>query len=111
MSFLPSNGTFVEEFADLKQKVKLSPIPEVILRCIGGFLSKNIGVLFSKIFIQHPDGTFEPRQRIKVDSVEFRPGVRFSRGVTFSGVDFTQFIGHDLEVEIENDVLVIKGIY
>ena len=68
-------------------------------------------VPFNTIFIQHSDGSLEPRQRIRVGGVEFGPGVRFSRGVAFGGVDFTQFIGHDLEVETENDVLIIKGIY
>ncbi len=68
-------------------------------------------VPFNTIFIQHPDGTLEPRQRIRVGGVEFGPGVRFSRGVALGGIDFTQFIGRDLEVETENEVLVIKGIY
>lgn len=68
-------------------------------------------VPFNTIFIQHPDDTLEPIQRIRVGGVEFGPGVRFSRGVAFGGVDFTQFIGHDLEIETENEILVIKGIY
>ena len=66
---------------------------------------------FDNVFIQHPDGTLEPRQRIRVGGVEFGPGVRFSRGVAFGGVDFTQFIGRDLEVETDGEVLIIKGIY
>jgi len=70
-------------------------------------------VNFDSIFIRHPDGSLEPRQRIRVGGVTFGPGVRFTRGVAFAGIDFTQFIGHDLEVETdtENDILVIKGIY
>jgi len=39
------------------------------------------------------------------------PGVTFSKGVAFGGVDFTQFVGHDLEVETDGPILVIKGIY
>jgi hypothetical protein len=70
-------------------------------------------VTFDSIFIQHPDGSLEPRQRIRVGGVTFGPGVRFTRGVAFAGIDFTQFIGHDLEVETDtqNDILVITGIY
>jgi len=66
---------------------------------------------FNTIFIQHPDGTLEPRQRISVGGVDFGPGVRFSRGVAFAGIDFTLFVGHDIEADEENNVLVIKGIY
>lgn len=66
---------------------------------------------FNTVFIQYSDGTLEPRQRIRVGGVGFGPGIRFSRGVAFAGIDFTLFIGHDLEVDSENGVLVIKGIY
>lgn len=68
-------------------------------------------VSFNTVFIQHPDGTLEPRQRIRVGGVEFGPGIRFSRGVAFGGIDFGQFVDRDLEVETENEVLVIRGIY
>lgn len=68
-------------------------------------------ITFDSIFTQHPDGTLEPRQRIRVGGVEFGPGVRFSRGAAFGGIDFTNFIGRDFEVETDNGVLVIKGIY
>jgi len=68
-------------------------------------------VNFNSIFTQHPDGSLEPQQRIRVGGVEFSPGVRFTRGVAFSGVDFTQFIGRDFEVETDGDVIIIKGIY
>ncbi|KKU12796.1 MAG: hypothetical protein UX98_C0004G0005 [Parcubacteria group bacterium GW2011_GWA2_47_26] len=67
---------------------------------------------FNAIFAQHlDDNTLEPKQRIRVGGVEFGPGVKFSHGVAFGGVDFSQFIGRDLEVETHGDILVIKGIY
>lgn len=68
-------------------------------------------VPFNTVFTQHQNGELEPRLRVRVGGVEFGPGVRFSRGVAFGGVDFTQFIGRDLEVETDSDVLVITGIY
>ncbi|MDP2864179.1 MAG: hypothetical protein Q8N73_00765 [bacterium] len=68
-------------------------------------------ISFDNVFIQHPNRTLEPRQRIRVGGVEFGPGVIFSRGVAFGGIDFFQFIGHDLEVETDGEVLIIKGIY
>lgn len=66
---------------------------------------------FNNVFIQHPDGTLEPQQRIRVGGVEFGPGVKFSKGVAFGGIDFAQFIGHDLDVETDGEILIIKGIY
>ena len=68
-------------------------------------------VPFDTVFIQHPDGSLEPRQRIRVGGVTFGPGVKFSRGVAFGGIDFVQFIGHELEIETDGDIAVIKGIY
>ena len=68
-------------------------------------------VNFDTIFIKLPEGRIEPRQRIRVGGVTFGPGVSFSKGVILGGVDFTQFIDRDFEVETDKDVLVIKGIY
>ncbi len=66
---------------------------------------------FNSIFEEKPGGTLTPRQRIRVGGVELSPGVVFRGGVAFGGIDFTQFIGRDLEVETDGPVLVIKGIY
>ena len=66
---------------------------------------------FNQIFTKHEDGSLEPKQRIKVGGVVFGPGVRFSQGTSFAGIDFTLFVGRDFDVEIENGVLVIKGMY
>lgn len=68
-------------------------------------------VPFNTVFLQNTDGSLEPRQRIRVGGVELDPGAKFSHGVTFGGIDFTQFIGHHLEVETDGEVLVVKGIY
>jgi hypothetical protein len=66
---------------------------------------------FDTIFTTHNNGSIEPRQRIRVGGVTFGPGVQFTPGVSFSGVDFTQFRGRDFEVETDQDILVIKGVY
>jgi hypothetical protein len=40
------------------------------------------------------------------------PGVSFTPGVSFSGVDIAQYAGHDLDVEQRADgTMVIKGVY
>lgn len=68
-------------------------------------------VSFDSIFIIYPDGSLEPKQKIRIGGVDFGPGVRFSKGVSFAGVDFTLFIGKDFDVDYEGDVVVIKAIY
>lgn len=69
-------------------------------------------ISFNSVFRQSPDGSLEPTQRIRVGGVEFGPGVRFNRGVSFGGVDFTLFVGRDFEVETDvNGVLVLQAIY
>jgi len=68
-------------------------------------------VTFDSVFITHPDGSLEPRQPIRVGGVTLGPGVKFGRGVSFGGIDFSQFAGRDFEVETDNNVLVVKGIY
>lgn len=69
-------------------------------------------ISFDSVFVQHPeDGSLEPRQRIRVGGVEFGPGVRFTRGVAFAGVDFALLIGREIEAETDGPVLVIKGVY
>lgn len=68
-------------------------------------------IKFEQLFRQYPDGGIEPIRRIRVGGVEFGPGVRFSGGVSFSGIDLTRFIGKDFEVEDQNGVLFLKGVY
>lgn len=66
---------------------------------------------FDGIFSRNEDGSFSPRQTIRVGGVTLAPGVRFISGVAFAGIDFTQYIGRDFEVQIDNGVIVITGIY
>ncbi len=66
---------------------------------------------FESLFNTYPDGSVEPRQRTRVGGVTFGPGVRFGQGVNISGVDFTQFRNRDFEVDVDGEVIVIKGVY
>jgi len=66
---------------------------------------------FNSIFITNSDGSFEPRQRVRIGGVTIGPGARFGSGVTFAGLDLSQYQGRDFEVQIDNDIFVITGIY
>ncbi len=68
-------------------------------------------ITFESVFKKNLDGSFEPTQRIRVGGVEFGPGIRFTPGVSFVGIDFTQLVGKDFEVETDGSVMVLKGAY
>jgi hypothetical protein len=69
-------------------------------------------VTFDSIFIRHPDGSLEPKQRMRVGGVEFGPGVKF-KDTSFGGINFhdPQFFGHELEIKTDNDLIIVVGIY
>ena len=66
---------------------------------------------FYTVFTVHPDGSVEPRERIRIGGIEFGPGVHLWRGVVFSGIDLFDYVGHDLETKKSRGVTVITGIY
>lgn len=73
--------------------------------------SSTVRKNFYSIFRIHPDTSIEPLRRIRIGGVEFGPGVRFTKGVAFSGIDLTSYIGRDFEAEEQTGVLVLKGVY
>ena len=66
---------------------------------------------FYSIFRINPDGSIEPLHPIRISGVQMVPGVRFSKGVSFSGIDLSQFIGRDFAIRKEDDILIIEGIF
>ena len=70
-------------------------------------------VTFDSIFIRHQDGSLEPQQRIRVGGIEFGPGVKFTNGAAFGGINFfdPQIFNHDLEITTNENVVVINGIF
>lgn len=66
---------------------------------------------FYQIFKINLDGSIEPIRLVRIGGVQMGPGVRFGKGVSFSGIDLSQFIGRDFEVEDQSGVYVITGIF
>ncbi len=66
---------------------------------------------FNQIFIVHSDGSIEPRFPVRVGGVSFGPGVRFGKGVSFSGIDFSLFMGKEFQVRREGQIINILGVY
>ena len=50
--------------------------------------------------IEHPDGSYEPKQRITVTgpngNVTLNRGVRFKPGVRFMGIDITEILDQEV---------------
>jgi len=55
-------------------------------------------ISFYEVFHANPDGSFTPKVAIKIGGVMMGPGVSFTPGVSFSGVDIAQYAGNDLDV-------------
>ena len=68
-------------------------------------------VNFYQIFRINIDGSIEPLRLVKIGGVQMGPGVRFGKGVSFSGIDLSQYVGRDFAVEEQSGVLLIKGIF
>lgn len=68
-------------------------------------------VSFDSIFTINRDGSIEPKQVVRIGGVTLSPGVKFSKGVAFGGVDITQYAGHELEITTDNGIIVVTGIY
>lgn len=66
---------------------------------------------FYQIFRVNIDGSIEPLELINIGGVQMGQGVRFGKGVSFSGIDLTLYVGRDFLVEDRNGVLIIKGIF
>ncbi len=65
---------------------------------------------FDELF-NNSNGVVTPKVTVQINGVTMSPGVSFGGGVLFGGVDLTQYIGKDFDVELQSGVYVIKGIY
>ncbi len=66
---------------------------------------------FSELFTEYTDGSIEPKYRVRIGGVTIGPGMRFSGGVSFSGINIFLFKGKDFQIEKQGDIFVIKGVY
>ena len=66
---------------------------------------------FYQIFRINTNSSIEPIRTVRIGGMQFGPGVRFGGGVSFGGIDLSQHIGRDFQVEEQNGILIIIGIY
>lgn len=68
-------------------------------------------VRFSDLF-SIEGGAIAPKTAIHINGITMTPGISFGGGVSFGGLDLTQHIGQDVEVErMPDGVYDIKGFY
>ena len=68
-------------------------------------------VSFDQVFQTNIDGSVSPKMPVFVGGVTMTPGVSFTTGVSFGGLDIASLRGKDLEVDQSNGVTTIKGHY
>lgn len=67
---------------------------------------------FFEIFKENVDGSLTSMETIKIGGIMLGAGsVKFTKGVIFSGVNIFDYYGKDIEVEILNGIIEIKGFY
>ncbi len=66
---------------------------------------------FWNLFELNSNGSLTPRKTIRVGGITFGPGVSFSKGVLFSGIDFFKYSNNDIAAVEKDGILEIKGFY
>ena len=56
-------------------------------------------------------GMISPRVPVQIGGVAMGPGDAFGGGINIDGVDLIQLVGKDFDVEVQDEVHVIKGVY
>lgn len=65
---------------------------------------------FNKLF-SVANGIITPIVTIHINGITMTPGVSFGSGVIFGGIDLSKFLGKDFEVDLNNGVYIVKGVY
>ena len=65
---------------------------------------------FHQLFQQNPNGLMSPLVPVRVGGFTMGPGVSFGGGVGIGGVNLTQLVGQDFDVDVEDGVHVLKGV-
>ena len=66
---------------------------------------------FDELFRRNAEGMISPRLPVQIGGVTVGPGGASDEGASFGGVDLAQFLGKDLDVEIQDNIHVIKGTF
>jgi hypothetical protein len=67
-----------------------------------------INVHFDQLFTKNSDGSISPKVPLIIRGVGINPGVRFTKGVSFAGVDISTLEGKILQVDTSNGTNKLK---
>ncbi|MFC1756525.1 hypothetical protein ACFLY1_01065 [Patescibacteria group bacterium] len=60
------------------------------------------------VFTKHPDGTYEPSRKVKINKKTSGPGEFFSNEHLFGSINIVDLVGCEIEAVEEGNTLVIK---
>jgi hypothetical protein len=66
---------------------------------------------FYQLFRLIDPNTIEVLRRLKVGPVNFNAGDTIPKGRIVAGIDFFNYLGSEIDVEVEQGVWVVKRIY
>lgn len=66
---------------------------------------------YTEVFRVNSDGSVTPNSPVQFGGISMGPGVTFTRGTAFGGVDIASLQGHAIEADFVNGVYLIKGFY
>ncbi len=65
---------------------------------------------FNQLF-EIKNGMISPKFQVQINGTTMSPGVSFGNGVSFGGIDLSQYINMDFDIEIQNGVYIIIGVF
>ena len=68
-------------------------------------------VPFDQIFETNSNGSVTAKAPVRIGKSTLTPGVPFTEGVSFDGIDIVKNRGHDLEIEQEAEGFIITSVY
>jgi hypothetical protein len=57
------------------------------------------------------NGMVTPKVQIHINGVNMGPGASFGSDVAFGGVELAKLVGQYLDVDVQNGIHIINGIY
>ena len=90
----------------------------IVLTFVCMFLSATVNTAFADrvpfytVFQDSPNGSYSPKCVIRIGGITMGPGVSFTKGTKFAGIDIAANAGRDLEITENSDGSVtLEGIY
>lgn len=68
-------------------------------------------ISFSNLFKEYSDGTVESKSPLRIGKTLVVPGIRFSEGTTFDGINILLFKGRNFEIKVHKGIKILEGVW